>query len=174
MGVLKLGAVNLDAGMSVAEQGLGHGFDDTGLARPRGPQEQEVAHRPTRGVKPGEKHLVDFDHPLDGLVLADNAAAEGGFKLSRIVAAAVGIKYSGQIRSHKVACPVLPRICPFREPFSPAIACVLPDFAGLFLSPDRSFWKRQKLLSSSCTADRIRPVGSVGNSKRLAMKSHRT
>jgi len=26
----------------------------------------------------------------------------------------------------------------------------------------------------SCIADRIRPVGSVGNSKRLAMKSHRT
>src|SRR5260370_41954141 len=92
---MKRGDVNLDAGMSVAEQGLGHGFDDTGLARPGGPQEQEVAHRPTRSVKPGEKHLVDFNHPFDGLVLADNAAAEGGFKLSRIVAAAAGGQDSG-------------------------------------------------------------------------------
>src|ERR1700719_4147369 len=103
MGVLKLGAVNLDAGMRVAEQSLGHGFDHTGLARSRRPQKQQVAHRPTWGVEPGEKHLVDFDHLFDGLLLADNAAAEGGFKLPRIVTAAVGIEYSGQIRSHKVA-----------------------------------------------------------------------
>jgi hypothetical protein len=46
--------------------------------------------------------------------------------------------------------------------------------AGLLLSPDRKLLETTKTVILNCTADRIRAVGSVGNSKRLAMKSHRT
>ena len=86
--VLEFGAVDLDAGAGVAEERFGHGFDDPGFARAGGPEEQQIANRTSRRIQSRQKHLVDFDHFLDGLVLADDLAAQGAFEFPGIVAAA--------------------------------------------------------------------------------------
>ena len=89
--VLKLGAIDLDAGAGVAEQGLGHGLDHPGLTRAGGPEEQQISNRTARRIQSRQKHLVDFDHFLDGLVLTDDSAAKGAFELSGIIGAARGV-----------------------------------------------------------------------------------
>ena len=89
--VLKFSAVDLDAGAGVAEQSFGHGFDHPGFARTGGPEEQKVSNRTARRIQARQKHLVDFDHFLDGLVLTDDSAAKGAFKLSGIIGAARGV-----------------------------------------------------------------------------------
>ena len=86
--VLKFGAVDLDAGAGVAEQRLGHGFDHPGFSRAGGPEEQQIANRSARRIQPRQKHLVNFDHFLDGLVLTDDSAAKGAFEFSGIIGAA--------------------------------------------------------------------------------------
>src|ERR1022692_3369801 len=103
MRVLELGAVDLNAGMGVAEKRLCHRFHHPRLARARRPKKQQVAHRTPRSVQPRQKHLVNFGDLFDGLVLANNAAAQRCFKLSSIGTAAVRIEHCSKIRSHKVA-----------------------------------------------------------------------
>ena len=106
MRVLELGAIDLDAGMRIAEQRLGHGFHHASLSRAGRPQEKQVAHRTARSVQPGQEHLVNFSDLFDGLVLTDNAAAQCGFKFSSVGAAAVRIEHGSEVRSHKiVVCP---------------------------------------------------------------------
>ena len=111
--VLKLRAINLDAGPRVPKQRLGHGLHHPRLPRSRRPQEQQVPHRTSRRIQPRQKHLIDFDDLLDGRVLPHNAAAQGGIKLSSIVAATVRIEHCCEIRSHRVVGPGLPDIFPF-------------------------------------------------------------
>ncbi len=100
--VLKLGAIDLDAGAGIAEQRFGHGFDHARLAGTGRPQKQQVAYRPSRRVQPGQKHLVDFGYLFDGLFLADDLAAQGGFEVTRIVAPAGRVEHGCEIRSHRV------------------------------------------------------------------------
>src|ERR1039458_2734358 len=99
--VLKLGAVDLDAGMGIAEQGLCHGFHHASLPRTGRSQKKQVAHRTPRRVQARQKNLVNLGNLFDGLILADDLAAQGGFKLSSIVAAAVRIEHGCEVRSHK-------------------------------------------------------------------------
>ncbi len=73
--MLKLRAIDLDARARVAEQRLGQSLDDPGFPRTRRSQEQEVAHRASRRVQPGQEHLVDFYNLFDGLILPDYFAA---------------------------------------------------------------------------------------------------
>jgi len=87
---------------------LGHRFDHARLTRPGRPQKQQIPHRTPRRVQAGQKHLINLYHLLDCLVLPPNAAAQGAFKLSRIVAATVRIEHCCQVRSHKNRCPRLP------------------------------------------------------------------
>jgi hypothetical protein len=68
--------------------------------------------------------------------------------------------------------PGFTRVYAFREPFSPAIACLLPDLLAFFYH-QTVVLEMTKTVILSCPADRTHPVGSLGNSKRLAMKSHR-
>jgi hypothetical protein len=112
VGVLELGAIDLDAGAGVAKKSLGHGFDDARFARPSGPEEKEVAYGTSWGIEPGQEHLVDLGDLFDGLVLPNDAAAQGSIKLSGITAATVRIEHSCEIRSHKVL-PGLPDVFPF-------------------------------------------------------------
>src|ERR1700722_4648449 len=110
MRMLELGAINLDAGACIAKQSLRHGFDDTCLTRSGWPQEQQVTHRTARRIQAGQKHLIDFDDLLDRCILPHNAAAQGSIEFSRIVAAAVRIQHSGEVRSHahRIAARQLP------------------------------------------------------------------
>src|SRR5271167_2142432 len=93
VGVLKLSAIDLDAGLSVAEQGLGHGFHYPRFARTGRPEEQEIAYGTARSIQPSQKHLIDFRDLLDGLILADNLAAQGVLKVTSIVAAAGRVEH---------------------------------------------------------------------------------
>src|ERR1700734_997547 len=98
--MLKLGAVNFDAGPRIAEQGLGHGFYHASLSRTRRSQKKQVAYRTPRRIQSRQKHLVNLGYFFDGLVLPHDLAAQGGFKFSSIVTAAVGIEHGCEIRSH--------------------------------------------------------------------------
>src|SRR5713101_2740231 len=105
--VLKFGAVNLDAGTGVAEQSLGHGFYDTGFPRAGGPKEQKIANGTARRIQACQKHLVNFDHFLDGLVLTDDSAAKGAFEFSGIIGAARRVKHGIDDGFHMGSGPVL-------------------------------------------------------------------
>src|SRR5215469_1764787 len=98
--VLKLGAIDLDARPGVAEQSLGHRLDHPRLAGSCRPQEEQVSHRPAGRIQSRQKHLIDFDDFLDGLVLAYDLAAQGVVKLSGIMTAAGGIEYSAEHAFH--------------------------------------------------------------------------
>jgi hypothetical protein len=50
MRVLKFRAVDFDAGSSIAEQCLCHGFHHAGFARTRWSKEQQIAHRAPRRI----------------------------------------------------------------------------------------------------------------------------
>src|SRR6478672_2468162 len=102
VGVLELRAVDLDASARVAEERLGQSFDDAGFPGPGGPQEQKIAYRASRRIQPGQEHLVDLHDFFDGLILPDDLATQSGVELPRVVAAAVRVKHSGEIRSHRV------------------------------------------------------------------------
>ena len=160
MRVLKLGAIDLDAGMRVAEQRLRHGFHHARLPRARWPKKKQVAHRTPRGVQPRQKHLVNLGDLLDGLVLTYDAAAQCGFKFSSIGAAAVRIEHCSKVRSHKVASflsQAIPRpsFCFTRtlRPCSPLHGFKLTKFV---------IWNHVASLTPICVR------GSLGISKRLA------
>ncbi len=89
--VLKFGAVDLDAGAGIAEQGFRHRLDHPGLTGAGRTEEQKVANWTSRRIQSCQEHLVDFDHFLDGLVLTDDSAAKGAFKLPGIIGATSGV-----------------------------------------------------------------------------------
>jgi hypothetical protein len=109
MAVLKFSAIDLDAGAGVTEQSFGHGFDDTGFSRASGPEEQEIANGTARRIQARQKHLVNFNHFLDGLVLTDDSAAKGAFKFSGIIGAARRVEHRVNDGFHNWVwpCPVL-------------------------------------------------------------------
>ena len=98
---------------------LRHGFHHARLARSRGPQKQQVPHRTSRRIQPRQKHLIDFDDLFDGRILPDNLAAQGGIKLSSIVAAAVRIQHGCEVCSHKVVIRLAPVGDSFSRPSRP-------------------------------------------------------
>src|SRR5215469_10685996 len=125
--MLEFGAVDFDAGPRVAKQRLGHGFDDSGLPRPRRAKKQQISHWTPRGIQACQKHLINLDHFLNGLVLSHNPASQGGFKLSGIVASAVRVEYGCEIRSHELR-PVLRTILFW--PLSRLSLFLFPDCFG--------------------------------------------
>src|ERR1700733_15767849 len=100
--VLELRAIDLDAGVRIAEQSLGHGFPPARFARAGRPQEKQVAHGASGSVQASQKHLVNLGDLFDRLVLTHDAASQSGFKLPSISAAAVRIEHGSKVRSHKV------------------------------------------------------------------------
>ena len=110
--VLKFGAIDFDAGAGVAEQRLGHGFDHPGFSRAGGPKEQKIANRTARRIQARQKHLVDFDHFLDGLVLTDDSAAKGAFKFSGIIGAARRVEHGVDDGFHNGSGPAFPFLGP--------------------------------------------------------------
>src|SRR5450432_1729726 len=91
VGVLELGAIDLDAGAGVSEKRFSQGFDYTGLTGAGGSEKEQVPDRAIGGVQAGEEHLIDLDDFFDGGILADNFAAESGFEVAGIGTAAAGV-----------------------------------------------------------------------------------
>ena len=89
--VLELGAINLDAGASVAEQSLGHRFHNPRLARTRGSKKQQIAHRASWRIQSRQKHLVDLHNLLNSRLLPHDFAGKRSLKLTGILAAATRV-----------------------------------------------------------------------------------
>ena len=66
------------------------------------PKGAEAAFAVAGRVQAGQKHLVDFRHFLDRLVLANDLAAQGSVEVASIAAATCGIQYGCEVRSHRV------------------------------------------------------------------------
>src|ERR1700734_3349257 len=97
MGMLELGAIDLDAGARVPEKRLGHCLHHSRFAGASRPQEKQVAYRTPRRIEPSQKHLIDFRDLFNRLVLPNNLAAQGSLKVTSVVAAAVWIQHGCQI-----------------------------------------------------------------------------
>src|ERR1043166_354440 len=82
VGVLKLGAIYLDACARVAEQRLRQRFNHAGLARPGRPQEKQISYGPSRRIQSRQEHLVNLYHFFYCRVLANNLAAWSSFTIS--------------------------------------------------------------------------------------------
>jgi len=78
--VLEFGAVNLDDGVRIAQQRLGGGLDDAGLARTGRTQEQQVGHGPPWRGQPGQVHLIDADDLANGFILSYDELPQAGFQ----------------------------------------------------------------------------------------------
>src|SRR5690242_8215112 len=76
VGVLEFGAVDLDDGAWAAEQNFGGGFDDAGLARAGGAEEEQVADRAAGRVESSGEDLEQLDERLNAVVLADDLRAQ--------------------------------------------------------------------------------------------------
>src|ERR1700738_4670136 len=73
----------------------------------------------------------------------------------------------------KSLAPCYPGSVPFASRFLRLLPASCRILLAFFITR-RQLLETTKTVILSCAADRTHPVGSVGNSKRLAMKSHRT
>ena len=78
------------------------------LPEPVGPRNKQIANGTARRIQARQKHLVNFDHFLDGLVLTDDSAAKGAFKFSGIIGAARRVEHRVDVGFHMGSGPVLP------------------------------------------------------------------
>src|SRR5215469_18574760 len=102
MRMLKLCAVDLDAGARIAKQCLRHRLHHARLARTGRSKEQEIPHRTSGRIEPSQKRLIDLRHFFDGLFLANNIPMQGIRKRNRLSVATRRIQRDGEI-SH---CPL--------------------------------------------------------------------
>ena len=84
MAALKLGAVNLDYGPGIVEQGLGRCLDDASFARPRRPQEQKVRDRAAGRGQPCHVGLVCPDDLVNCFLLSNDEPAEFALQILRL------------------------------------------------------------------------------------------
>src|SRR5262245_26144569 len=73
MRVLKLGTVDLDHRVGIAEKNFGCCLDDTCLSRTRWTQKQHRANWSVRWVHPSQEDLICTAHLSHGPVLADDS-----------------------------------------------------------------------------------------------------
>jgi len=99
MGVLELGAINLDYGARIAKQNFRRGFDDTGLARTGRSEKQQITHGPTGRVQAGTEHLIKIHDSLHRLVLPHNLSTQSPLKIPRFNASKRRIKLY-RMRTH--------------------------------------------------------------------------
>src|SRR5271169_2102751 len=84
--VLELGAIDLNHGARVFEQGLCGRFYNSGLTRASRAKEQEVSDRAARRIHPGEMHLINVDDLLDRFILTDDHPPESCLQCARLPA----------------------------------------------------------------------------------------
>src|SRR5258708_12464716 len=108
--VLELRAIDLDARARVTEQRFSPRFHHPRLAGTGRSQKQEIAHWTAGRIQPSQKHLIDFRDLLDRLILPYDLPAQGGFKLTGVIAAAARGQHGCKVRSHRFAS-----LFPFRE-----------------------------------------------------------
>src|ERR1700721_2773643 len=131
---LELSAINLDASPRIAEQSLCHCFYYTSFSRAGWTQKKQVAHRTPRSVQAREEHLINLGDLFHSLILAYDLAAQGGFKLSSIVAAAVRIEHGCEIRSHKLMVRFAPAVSFLFQAVSLTFCLRLPGSRGPFFA----------------------------------------
>jgi hypothetical protein len=100
MRMLELRAVYLDHQAWVTKQNLCGSFDNARLPGPRRSQEQKVTDRPTRGIQPRAKHLVEIDEGLNTFFLPDDLRPQSVVEIACIVAADTRIELLSDGSSH--------------------------------------------------------------------------
>src|SRR4051812_16927638 len=106
MRVLKLCAVDLDAGASLAKKRLGECLDHAGLPRAGGSKKQKVPYWAAGRIQSRQEHLIDFGDFFDGGVLSHDLAAQGGFEIGCVVAAKSGIEGGIKTGFHMYCIPL--------------------------------------------------------------------
>src|SRR5580765_2330469 len=86
MGMLELGAIDLNHGPWVAKQNLRRSFHDSRLTRTGRTEEQQVADRAPRRVQSGTEHLIEVHQRLHALFLAHDLRPQRTFKIPCLVA----------------------------------------------------------------------------------------
>src|SRR5882762_7902872 len=90
--VLELRAIDLYDRTSIPKKDLRGSFHNARLSRTGRTEEQQVAHRAAGRVQSGAKHLEHVNKGLHALFLPYNLCAQGGVKITRIVASDGGIQ----------------------------------------------------------------------------------
>src|SRR5262245_61300086 len=90
--MLKLGAIDLDHRVRVAEQDFGGGLDRTRLARASRSEEEQRAQRLIRQSHLCEIDLVNLRERKHGVVLSDNTFEQFTLELARLVASLSGVE----------------------------------------------------------------------------------
>jgi hypothetical protein len=102
VGVLELGAIDLDAGAGVSEERFRESFHYARLTRPRWAEEKQIADWASGGIQSREEHLVNFDYLLNRGVLPNDLAAKSAFKVAGVSAPATGIENRAGCRLHSL------------------------------------------------------------------------
>src|ERR1700745_2298641 len=100
--MLKLGAINFDAGPRISEERLGHGPHRAGLSGTGRSKKNQIAHRASGRIQSRQKHLVDFYHLFDRLVLPNNLASKRGLEVFGIVTATCRVESGIEHSFHKL------------------------------------------------------------------------
>src|SRR5438094_15335 len=103
MAVLEFGAVNLDAGASIAKQRFSDGFNHSGFAAAGWTKKKKIAYRTPRRVQAGQEHLIDLNYFFDRCVLADDSTPQSCIKLQSVIAAPTRIKRSIKTGLHMMS-----------------------------------------------------------------------
>src|SRR5438270_13639030 len=92
--VLKLRAIDLDAGALFAEERLGNRFYNASLARSRGSKKEKVSDRTIRRIQSRQKHLVNLSHFLNCVVLTDDPATQIALEILGVCTPPRGVERS--------------------------------------------------------------------------------
>src|SRR5579864_2122318 len=84
VGVLKLGAIDLDAGAGIAKQSFSERLDNASLAGSGRAQKQQIANRASGGIQSRQEHLINLDDLFYRCVLANNLSAEAAFEVPSV------------------------------------------------------------------------------------------
>jgi hypothetical protein len=82
--VLKLGAIDLDAGTGIAEQSFGERLDNASLAGSGRAKKQQIANRTPGGIQSRQEHLVNLDDLFYRCVLANDFSVEAAFEIPSV------------------------------------------------------------------------------------------
>src|SRR2546423_1743856 len=79
--MLKLGAVDFENGVRVAEKNFGSRFDHTRFSGTGWPKEQHRTNRAVKWIHSSEKYLIETAHAPHGSLLSNNARRQPLFEI---------------------------------------------------------------------------------------------
>src|SRR5262245_21345518 len=103
--MLEFRAIDLDNRARVAEENLGSGLNDAGLARTGRPEEPQITHRASWRIQAGTEYLEHIDQRLHTLFLPHNLRTQRAVKIPGVVAADCWVQLLSDCGSHVESPP---------------------------------------------------------------------